>query len=183
MKRIRHAALSALASGALIAGCLVFAPAANAAEIAPAGPQGPTTQLQHITPEQLDQAIDEAKDSGYVTAQVEGRDGSRTTTLDLGQGFVFEVTEEGSREARLGAGSDSYGAYVSFNATDQNVILTGAGFGLSAGICVLSAGTFCVVAGAIITAAFLAITSNGGIRCGTKRLRVYPFSGHNPRCA
>ncbi|ROQ41479.1 hypothetical protein EDF46_0859 [Frondihabitans sp. PhB188] len=56
-------------------------------------------------------------------------------------------------------------------------------FGLGAGLCVVSAGIFCVVAGAIITAATVAITGNGAIRCGTKSLRVYPFASHKPRCA
>ncbi|WP_123955467.1 hypothetical protein [Frondihabitans sp. 762G35] len=60
----------------------------------------------------------------------------------------------------------------------------GISFGVSAGLCVVSAGGFCVVAGAILTAAGLAISANNGQRSsGGRQLRVYPFSGHKPRCA
>lgn len=74
---------------------------------------------------------------------------------------------------------------MAFNSTDQNMIISGAAFGLGAGLCAISAGTFCVVAGAILTAAAVAITSNGGVRCsGGEALRVYPFAGGKvkPRC-
>ncbi|WP_217483588.1 hypothetical protein [Curtobacterium sp. Csp2] len=65
----------------------------------------------------------------------------------------FRSTPEG----RLSAGSDSYGGtYVAFNAFDQNLIIGGA---------------------------MSAIGDGGGIRCGTKALRVCPVSHRAPRCA
>jgi hypothetical protein len=187
MTKLCNITLSAAASGALLAGALMFSPAANAVTTPTAteamASDELTKPLDTITPAQLDHAIEEAGEAGYVKKQTENADGSRTTTLDVGQGFVFDVIQEGTPQARLGAGTDSYGAYVSFNSTDQNMIISGATFGIAAGLCVVSAGVFCVVAGAILTVATVALTQNGGVRCGTKAMRVYPFSGHEPRCA
>ena len=138
--------------------------------------------MQQITPEQLAEAIAEADRDGYVTADRVDLRATRTTTIDIGDGFTFDIVQSES-SSRLGAGSDKYGAYVSFNSTDQNAIISGAAWGLGVGLCAISAGTFCVVAGAILTAATIAVTSNG-IRCGSKSLRVYPFNGsRSPRCA
>lgn len=183
MTKAGNITLIALASGALVTGTLASARAADAAETGPVTTETPelTARLDGITPAQLDRAIDEADALGYVTEQAGNADGSRTTTVDLGQGFVFDVTQT-DPQLKIGANTDSYGAYVSFNATDQNLIISGATFGIGAGLCVVSAGVFCVVAGAILTVATVALTQNGGVRCGSKALRVYPFSGRKPRC-
>jgi hypothetical protein len=174
-------------TGALVLSSLLMAPAAHASE-AVTPPVGTSVEasgsaaIQQITPKQLAEAIAEADRAGYVTADRVDLRGTRTTTIDIGEGFTFDIVQsDGS--SRLGAGSDQYGAYVSFNSTDQNAIISGAAWGLGIGLCAISAGTFCVVAGAILTAATIAVTSNG-IRCGSKSLRVYPFNGSRaPRCA
>lgn len=41
----------------------------------------------------------------------------------------------------------------------------------------------CAVATVAITIATVAVSTSGGVRCGTKSLRVYPVSNKNPRCA
>jgi hypothetical protein len=164
------------------------APSANAAEDpTPSMAQfdaSSTAAIQEFTPEQIRQAIIEARTDGYVTNETTAADGTRTTTLDLGDGFTFDLVDAPDKQ-RIGAGSDSRGVYVSFNATDQNMIISSAAFVLGAAICAVSGGTFCVVAGAILTVATVAITGSGAIRCGTKQLRVYPFAGGKvkPRCA
>ncbi|MEJ8284938.1 hypothetical protein [Curtobacterium citreum] len=169
---------------AIIASSLLIAPSAHAeGRSALSGPTATAMSqpLANITSEQLDVAVAEARAGGYVTDERVGSDGERTTTVELGDGFSFDLVQSDPR-ARLGAGSDKYGTYVSFNATDQSAIISGAGWALGAAVCAISAGTFCVVAGAIIAAATWAVTTNG-IRCGSKSLRVYPFNGsRNPRC-
>ncbi|MCS5518185.1 hypothetical protein [Curtobacterium flaccumfaciens] len=110
--------------------------------------------------------------------------GAVTTTIDLGDGFVFDLIQP-TEDQRIGVGTDTRGIYVSFNATDQNMIISGAAFGLGAGLCAAGGPAFCVITGAIITMATVAVTGSGAIRCGTRALRVYPFAGGRvkPRCA
>jgi hypothetical protein len=187
MSRSR-AAGAVLATGALVVAGLGVGSPASATTIGPGA--APTTaqlttqatDLSSITPQQLDEALTQATALRYVARQRTDASGTRTTTIDLGHEVRFDVVQESSG-ARLGAGSDKYGAYVSFNATDQSAIINGAGWALGAGLCAISAGTFCVVAGAILAAATFAVSTNG-VRCGSKSLRVYPFnSSRSPRCA
>lgn len=184
MKRLRVSA-AVIATGAMIAAGLAVGAPASAIEIGAGGaaPESTgTSQLSSISPEQLDQAIREATALGYVSETVTDGSGKRTTTIDLGDGVGFDIVQERSAE-RLGAGSNRYGAYVSFNKTDQGAIISGAGWALGVGLCAISAGTFCVVAGAILAAATFAVGTNG-IRCGNRSLRVYPFNAsRGPRCA
>jgi hypothetical protein len=135
-----------------------------------------------VSAAKLEEAIHQARADGFVEASFVRQDGATVTRVDLGEGFRFDLVQPSPQQERLGAGSDAYGAYVSFNSTDQSAIINGAGWGLGAAVCLISGGTFCVVVGAIIAAATFAVSTNG-LRCGTKSLRVYPFSGHNPRCA
>ncbi|MFJ4297848.1 hypothetical protein [Curtobacterium sp. NPDC089689] len=164
---------------------LVIAPAATAdtTTIRPGTAAKAHSAAVAVSSEQLALALAEARADGLVVADSQGADGSTTTTVDLGDGFTFDLVTERSGE-RIGAGKDSRGTYVSFNATDQNMIISGAAFALGAAVCAVSGGTFCVVVGAILTAATVAITGSGAIRCGTKQLRVYPFAGGKvkPRC-
>ncbi|WP_242089025.1 hypothetical protein [Curtobacterium sp. DN_7.5] len=186
MSKHRTAITSLVLVTTVIASALVTAPAATAATTMP---RAGTAEQTHgaeveISPEQLAAALGEARADGLVVANSERADGSTVTRIDLGDGFTFDLVTERSRE-RIGAGTDSKGTYVSFNATDQNMIISGAAFALGAAVCAVSGGTFCVVVGAILTAATVAITGSGAIRCGTKQLRVYPFAGGKvkPWCA
>lgn len=187
MSRYRASLATVAVSTVLVAGGLLVPPAANAAQTAASSVQSEIASadaLQQFTPTQISDAIEEARAGGYVVEQTTDGDGSVRTTLDLGEGLTFDLVQP-APTSRLSAGTDSKGADVAFNSTDQNMIISGAAFGLGAGLCAISAGTFCVVAGAILTAAAVAITSNGGVRCsGGEALRVYPFAGGKvkPRC-
>ncbi|GAA4679455.1 hypothetical protein [Frondihabitans cladoniiphilus] len=174
----RSTAVLALA-GALTAGGLRATPAAEAASA-----QGEPQRADHtlITDRQVHDAIVEARDLGYVVSETTTSGGVPTATIDLGEGFTFDLTDTSGPSGYLSAGSDGYGKYVAFNSFDQGAIISGSGWALSAGLCALSAGTFCVVVGALMTAATYAVSVNG-LRCGNKAMRVYPFSGHAPRCA
>jgi hypothetical protein len=182
MTRLRNTMTGLAVTAALVAGGLFVAPSADAASASQSeleAPHGATS----FTPAQIEQSIAEARAMGAVTNEVETPDGTVTTTIDLGDGFAFDLVRA-SKAERLGAGKDSKGTFVSFNATDQNMIISGSAFALGAAVCAVSGGTFCVVVGAILTAATVAITGSGAIRCGTKQLRVYPFAGGKvkPRC-
>ncbi|RKR72961.1 hypothetical protein [Frondihabitans australicus] len=175
----RGAALAALATAAIIAATLTVAtPQAQASE----APQSDTTVSPSITQSQFDQALVEAREQGLIERQGINGDGDLSTTVDAGQGIKLDFVEP--RGSRLAAGSDGYGACVALNNFDQDAVISGGLFGVSAGLCVVSAGVFCVVAGAILTAAGLALSANNNQKCsGGRSLRVYPFSGHKPRCA
>jgi hypothetical protein len=163
----------------IVSGCLLAPPLAASATESPASQ---VTPLSAITPDQFDQAVVEARSRGLVESDSLDAHGTRTISMSLGDGITVDVVQP--TEARLSPGSDGYGKYVSFNNFDQDAIISGGLWGLSAGLCVVSAGVFCVVAGAILTAAALAISANHGGKCSSgKALRVYPFSGHKPRCA
>lgn len=181
-------AVIAAVTAALLGSMLVSSPAeaapvreaSNSSQIRDAGSEAP----QEFSAAQINEAIEEAKLGGYVDEQTVDADGNVRTTLDLGGGFVFDLVQA-APESRLSAGTDSKGTYVAFNSTDQNLIISGATYGIGAALCVVSGGTFCIIAGAVLTAATVAITSNGGVRCsGGKSLRVYPFAGGKvkPRC-
>lgn len=179
---LRPAVLGLVVCSALGASTLVGTSPAAASPVGVGAPGEIVAPVVDISEVDLHTAIDEARDSGFVVGSSAGQDGSMTTTIDLGRGFTFDLVEPSMQRGRLGAGSDAYGAYVSFNSTDQAAIINGAGWGLGATVCLISGGTFCVVAGAIIAAATFAVSTNG-LRCGSKSLRVYPFSGRDPRCA
>jgi len=130
----------------------------------------------------IDRAIAEARSVGAVKEEIAAPDGSRTVVIEGSDGIQLELYQAGAHQ-RLSAGSDSYGGvYVGFNAFDQNLIISGAAAGLTAGICLLGPAV-CAVGTVAITIATVAVTTNGGVRCGTKSLRVYPFSNRGPRCA
>jgi hypothetical protein len=183
MSTLRNALTGIALTSALVVGGTFVGPTAKAVEAPRQTSVTTTSGLSEIESAQLDQAIDEARAGGYVTKETVDADGAVVTTLDLGDGLTFDLVATSHRQ-RIGAGSDSKGVYVSFNATDQNMIISGSAFALGAAVCAVSGGTFCVVVGAILTAATVAITGSGAIRCGTKHLRVYPFAGGRvkPRC-
>lgn len=182
MTNFRSSLTGIALSTVLIAGGLSFASPATAVE--QTVPANAYERLAEVSPTEIAQAIAEADEAGLVKKQTSAPNGTVTTTIDLGEGFEFELVQQ-SDDQRIGVGKDTRGAYVSFNATDQNMIINGAAFGLGAGLCAVGGPAFCVITGAIITMATVAITGNGAIRCGTKALRVYPFAGGRvkPRCA
>ncbi|GGL02692.1 hypothetical protein JOE58_003017 [Curtobacterium luteum] len=184
MPKFRTTLAGITLSSALIAGSLLMAPSANAAETPRSAPIVVNVSATHpeITLELINQAIADARAAGAVTGEKVQSDGTRTVTIDAGNGFTLDLNETNPQQ-RLSAGSDSYGGvYVGFNSFDQNLIISGAAAGLTAGICVLGPAV-CAVATIAITIATVAVSTSGGVRCGTKSLRVYPVSNKNPRCA
>lgn len=168
--------------GAMIASGLVVAPAANAEPDPVLTPAAEPQTRAPITSATFERAIAEARAAGAVTAEKTTADGSRIVTIDAGNGFSLELNDTTVR-GRLSAGSDSYGGlFVGFNNFDQNLILGGAAAGMTAGICVLGPAV-CAVATVAIVIATAAVSSSGGVQCGTKSLRVYPVTSKKPRCA
>jgi hypothetical protein len=172
-------------STALIAGSLLSAPTAEATEVPPTASRTVDTSRPYlkITPELVDRAIAEAREAGAVLGEQAHSDGTRTLVVDAGDGASITLGHIDDPRQRLSGGSDNYGGvYVGFNAFDQNLIISGAAAGLTAGICLLGPAV-CAVATVAITLATVAVSTNGGVQCGTKSLRVYPISHKKPRCA
>lgn len=182
MTKLRSSLAGIALSTVLVAGGLTVAAPAGATEQTSSADAH--ERLATVSPTEVAQAIAEADAAGLVTKQMTAPNGAVSTTIDLGDGFVFDLIQP-TDDQRIGVGTDTRGIYVSFNATDQNMIISGAAFGLGAGLCAAGGPAFCVITGAIITMATVAITGSGAIRCGTRALRVYPFAGGRvkPRCA
>lgn len=168
-------------TGALVAGGLVVGPVADA-EAAPSHSVVRTSGGHpEVTAAVVREAVAEARRAGAVIDERAGADGTDVVVIEGENGGVLElgVPDPGSR---LAAGSDKYGMYVAFNAFDQNLIISGAMTAIAAGMCTLGPAV-CAVANVAAVLASNAIGSGGGIRCGTKSLRVYPVSNRTPRCA
>jgi hypothetical protein len=168
-------------TGALVAAGLVVGPAAEA-EAAPLQPVVRASEgYPAVTAAVIREAVAEARRAGAVVEERAGADGTQVVVIEGEDGAALElgVPDSGSR---LAAGSDKYGMYVAFNAFDQNLIISGAMTAIAASMCALGPAV-CAVANVAAVLASSAIGSGGGIRCGTKSLRVYPVSHRAPRCA
>ncbi|PZE94763.1 hypothetical protein DEI95_04895 [Curtobacterium sp. MCBD17_008] len=168
-------------TGALVAAGLVVGPAAEA-EVAPMQPIVSASEGDPaVTDAVIREALAEARRAGAVVEERAGADGTEVVVIEGEDGAVLElgVPDSGSR---LAAGPDKYGMYVAFNAFDQNLIISGAMTAIAASMCALGPAV-CAVANVAAVLASSAIGSGGGIRCGTKSLRVYPVSHRAPRCA
>jgi hypothetical protein len=168
-------------TGALIAGGLVVGPAADAEAVPARSVVHASEGRPEVTTAVIREAVAEARRAGAVIEQRAGADGTEVVVIEGENGAVLElgVPDSGSR---LVAGSDRYSMYVAFNAFDQNLIISGAMTAIAAGMCTLGPAV-CAVANVAALLASNAIGSGGGIRCGTKSLRVYPVSRKAPRCA
>ena len=183
MSNVRARLAAVTLTGALIAGGLVSAPAANADErpTADRSVGVSDTDTDALTMETVSRAVEEARSAGAITAERVEADGSTTVVIEGAGGATMELTT-GGPGARLGTGSDRYGMYVAFNAFDQNLIISGALTAIASGMCALGPAV-CAVAQVAAVLASNAIGNGGGIRCGSKALRVYPISHRAPRCA
>lgn len=179
MSKLRNTFTGAALAGALVAGGLVAAPAASAADTPQSGVVNVGTGHPEVTPELVNEAIAEARQAGAVKREDVQRDGTRSVTIDGGNGFEFTLNETDPRQ-RLAFGSDNRGVYIAFNAFDQNVIIGGTGAALLVGICALGPAA-CVVGNAavILGASYLATHS----KCPSpKSVRVYPVTKKSSRC-
>lgn len=107
--------------------------------------------------------------------------GTQTTVYTLPGGLEY-ISEKPAFSPRMSGGSNSYGVFVKFTPTEQDLIYAGGGFALSTAICLIPAVgiALCTVSGAIITAASVFIAASG--KC-SNRLLVYPFVPERNRCA
>lgn len=140
-----------------------------------------------IPREQIEAAMPELVAAGVVTAQKTTGSGDVVSTPDLGRGLVVDMTRPGAASsARITGGRDSRGVWIQFNTVDQNLILSGGAWMMSAGICaafgLVSGGAACVVVGAITTAALDAISADGGTCSNRKQLRVWVSGSSKPKC-
>jgi hypothetical protein len=167
----------------LVAGGMSAVPPAAAAAEEPAITVVDATRAHPVaTSDTIRQAIAEAQAAGAVQEEKVNADGSAVVLIRGERGVTLELSNVKS-SSRLGTGSDSYGGmYVAFNAFDQNLIISGAMTAIAAGMCALGPAV-CVVANVAAVLASTAIGNGGGVRCGTKSLRVYPTSNRAPRCA
>lgn len=178
MSKLRNTFTGAALAGTLVAGGLVASPAASAAEVPKPAVNVGADHLE-VTPALVNEAISEARRAGAVKREDVQRDGTRSVTIDGGDGFEFTLNETGPRQ-RLGFGSDNRGVYIAFNTFDQNVIIGGTGAALLVGICALGPAA-CVVGNAavILGASYLATHS----KCPSpKSVRVYPVTKKSSRC-
>jgi hypothetical protein len=108
-------------------------------------------------------------------------DGLVTTVYTLPGGLEY-TTEQPVISPRVSGGHNSYGIFVKFTPTEQDLIYAGGGFVLATAICAIPAvgWTLCVVTGAIITAAAVFMAASG--KC-SNRLLIYPFVPERNRCA
>lgn len=179
----RSVIVTASVTALCAAGALVPVSTAAAAEHPSSlGSQTTSDPSGRISEGTILRAIDEARAVGAVREERTNGDGSHTVLFEGANGVSLELNES-TPEGRLSAGSDSYGGtYVAFDAFDQNLMIGGAMSAIAAGLCALGP-AICVVANVAAVLASTAIGNGGGIRCGTKALRVYPVSHRAPRCA
>ncbi|ARC56447.1 hypothetical protein AS850_05080 [Frondihabitans sp. 762G35] len=96
------------------------------------------------------------------------------------------VEHAGESSERISGGKDSHGVWIQLNTIDQNLILSGGAWMMSAGICaafgLASGGAACVIVGAVTTATTVAISTNGGTCANAKQLRVWVNGSSKPKC-
>lgn len=181
MAELRTVLTGIALTSALVTGGIGAAPPASAAEPTHNVVDG-TRAHPEITAETIRQAITEARAAGAVNEEKVNADGTEVVVIRGQRGVTLELSDV-NPSSRLKTGSDSYGGmYVAFNAFDQNLIISGAMTAIAAGMCALGPAV-CVVANVAAVLASTAIGNGGGIRCGTKSLRVYPTTNKAPRCA
>ncbi|GAA4267197.1 hypothetical protein [Frondihabitans peucedani] len=180
MSHLSRCTLALVVTG-LVAGAAFITPPPAEASTLSTTPSAHVMQNTTLTPDTIDRAIAEARSSGGVLRDTVQRDGSHVVTIGSGDGITLDLVE-GNPTARLSTSTDQYGRWIGFNSYDQSVIIGGGGLAISTGLCLLGP-VVCVVAEAAMILVAAAVTQNGGVQCGTKSLRVYPWGGHKPRCA
>lgn len=179
MKKITTLALACFVLGSMI----VAAPAHATVSAPPAS--SPTLDF---TPEQIHEAVAEFQQAGIVQKQLVSSSGDLTSTVDLGRGVTLDLVEPSRKTSRLSAGRDNNGAYVQFNTIDQQAIIGGGGWAMTAGLCVLiggpTLGIGCGVVTAIMIVVTAAVATNGGACSQNKQLRVWITNtgAKNPKC-
>ncbi len=142
--------------------------AASAAEVEPVATRA--LSITDITPSMIE-ATDEALRSAGAGRSTT-TDGS--TKYDLGNGAELTIGPD-ETTSRLGGGKEKNGQFfISFNQTDQDLLMTGMGVALGVAICsVPVVGTVaCAVVGAVISFGMVFVSKYG--KCaGNKQLIVH----------
>jgi hypothetical protein len=137
-----------------------------------------------VSRETIEAPMPELRAAGVVTARRKTASGDLVATFDLGNGLAFDMVEHtGESGGRISGGKYSHGVWIQPNTIDQNLILSGGAWMMSAGICaafgLASGGAACVIVGAVTTAA---ISTNGGTCANAKQLRVWVNGSSKPKC-
>ena len=116
-----------------------------------------------LTPEQLREAYSELNDSDLPRRPIT-EDGHRMVAFTLSSGGELALPAFDSPQPYVSGGRNGLsGFWLKFTPREQDLIISGGGFALGAGICAIPAvgQAACIVVGAIITAASWAISSYG----------------------
>lgn len=109
------------------------------------------------------------------------QDGQEVTVYTLPHGITYTVAKP-VISTFISGGSNSYGVWVKFNATEQRMIASGGGAALAVAICAIPGvgWSLCAVTSGIIAAAVVYISERGVC---PNQLLVYPFVPERNRCA
>lgn len=109
------------------------------------------------------------------------QDGQEVTVYTLPHGITYTVAEP-MFSTKISGGSNSYGVWVKFSATEQRMIASGGGAGLAVAICAIPGvgWALCAVTSGIIAAAVVYISERG---ICPNQLLIYPFVPERNRCA
>ncbi|MFF1879471.1 hypothetical protein [Leifsonia sp. NPDC058230] len=168
--------VSAFVAGAILVAGFTFANGAGAMAAESAEPTGTgamVEDLPNLTDDQLSEGLQELKNSPLPRTSEVTATGLATTYV-LGNGLTMTVNES-VIAPRLGGGFEPNGQfYVSFNQFDQDMLISGAGFGLGAAICAIPGVGWvaCTVVGAIITVGVVAVSTNAKCK-NNKQLIVH----------
>ena len=158
---------------AIAATLTLVVPPAGAATAEPALSSSGATQAEthqqpqppegEITPEQLQAAYDELKDSDLPRKKTI-EDGQPVVIFTLPTGAEFALPDFDAPQPYVSGGSNgSSGFWLEFTPREQDLLIAGGGYALGALICAIPAvgQGACLVIGAIITGASWAISSYG----------------------
>lgn len=116
-----------------------------------------------LTPEQLKKAYSELNDSDLPRRSVT-EDGHRMVVFTLPSAGELALPDFDAPQPYVNGGRNGFsGFWLEFTPREQDLLISGGGFALGAGICAIPAvgQAACIVIGAIITAASWAVSSYG----------------------
>ncbi|MFD2027637.1 hypothetical protein [Promicromonospora aerolata] len=149
-------------------------------EESPSTPVAPVARPGQVTYEDY-RVLFDTLDHSDATRTEEVIDGVRVVTFTIDDSsLTLADVNESEYSTQISVGMGFYGPYVQFNQTDQRALIAGGTAAIVIGICAISAGTACGVAGVIVSAATVYLTENGTCSNG-RHLRVYLASGRIPR--
>jgi hypothetical protein len=125
------------------------------------------------------QLAGELQSSSLPRSEQAQPDGSTLTTYTLPDGTELGV-ESPNQQQRVSGGINSYGIWLKFTETEQEMVLAGGGAVLGTLICAAGGVPVCAIVAGVIAAVSVYVVKNG--LC-SNRLLIYPFNGSRDRCA